>query len=336
MPAPAPSWNTCRVYGTWNKMDGSLRPGTYKVTLPFRVTNATDDVIIPAGVFATGELNTTPGVPSLDVDVPSNSDPDNSPNGWQPVIEVTFPDAAGEKYLIDTPVDGEVNLRTVVLAASIPVPQTVLIRGVPGGLAELDADGDVIDAEGAKVGGLTEVADASITAAKLAPGVLPTTLPPTDASVTTAKLVDGAVTAAKSTGLVPTTRTIAGKPLSADVTLTASDVSAVPTTRTVAGKALSANVTLAVADITGAAPTASPTFTGTVTVPDASFTTAKVSGLDAALTARGPKTEAMGVRVKSGGTWPARPSGYAVVLSVGADPSPVDQVAGDLRWIPAS
>lgn len=142
--APAPSWNTCRVYGTWHRLDGTMRAGTYKITLPVRVTNATDDVIIPAGVVATGELNTTAGVPSLDVQVPANNDPDNSPNGWQAVVEVTFHDAAGEKYVIDTPVDGEVNLRTVVLAASIPVPKDVLIRGVPGGLAELDAEGKVV------------------------------------------------------------------------------------------------------------------------------------------------------------------------------------------------
>jgi len=43
----------------------------------------------------------------------------------------------------------------------------------------------------------------------------------------------------------------------------------VPTTRTVAGKPLSGDVTLAVADITGAAPVASPAFTGTPTAPTA-------------------------------------------------------------------
>lgn len=144
MPAPAPSWNTCRVFGTWHKLDGTRRTGTYKVTIPVRVTNSVDDVIIPAGVALTGTLNIDSGSPSLDIDVPSNSDPDNSPNGWQPIIEVSFSDAPGEKYVIDTPVDGEVNLRTVVLAASIPVPQAVLIRGVPGGLAELDAEGKIV------------------------------------------------------------------------------------------------------------------------------------------------------------------------------------------------
>jgi len=53
------------------------------------------------------------------------------------------------------------------------------------------------------------------------------------------------------------------------VVLAAGDVGAVPTSRTVAGKSLSANVALVVGDITGAAPLASPAFTGTPTVPDA-------------------------------------------------------------------
>jgi len=141
MAAPAPSWNTCRVVGTWHNLDGSRRAGTYKVTIPVRVTNATDDVIIPAGVAQQGALEVDSGAPSLDIQVPSNMDPDNSPNGWQPVIEVTFPDAQAERYVIDTPVDGEVNLRTVVLATSLPAPLPVLIRDVPGGLASLDANG---------------------------------------------------------------------------------------------------------------------------------------------------------------------------------------------------
>jgi hypothetical protein len=59
-----------------------------------------------------------------------------------------------------------------------------------------------------------------------------------------------------------------------------------------------------------------------------------VTNLSTDLAARALKTEGLGVRVKSGGTWPGRPVGYASVLSIGDDPSPLDQVAGDLRWIP--
>lgn len=147
MPAATPSWDTCRVYGTWRGQDGAMLAGTYKVTIPVRVTNATDDAIIPAGVFASGALNTTEGLPSLDVQAPASNDPDNAPTGWQVTVEVTFTGATGEKYVLTTPVGGSINLRTVVLAATIPNAQTILVRGVPGGLAELDSTGVVKSAQ---------------------------------------------------------------------------------------------------------------------------------------------------------------------------------------------
>lgn len=140
-----PSYNTQRVYGTWVKQGGAeMRSGSYKVTVPVRVTNATDDVIIPAGVYETGTLNTTPGVPSLDIQVPCTDDPDNLPQGWQLHIEVTFQDAPGEKYVLNVPTEGDgINLRTVVLSETLPVPKDVLIVGARGGIAPLDADAKV-------------------------------------------------------------------------------------------------------------------------------------------------------------------------------------------------
>lgn len=141
-----PSYNTRRVFGTWVKQGGAeMRPGSYKVTVPVRVTNATDDVIIPAGVYETGTLNTTPGVPSLDIQVPCTDDPDNLPQGWQLHVEVTFQDAPGEKYVLDVPVEGDdgINLRAVVLSETLPVPKDVLIVGARGGIAPLDADAKV-------------------------------------------------------------------------------------------------------------------------------------------------------------------------------------------------
>jgi hypothetical protein len=151
-----PSFNTKRIYGTWVRQGGTeMRPGTYKVTVPVRITNATDDVIIPAGAFVTGSLNVTPGLPSLDILGPCTNDPDNFPSdGWQLQIEIIFADAPGEKYLLDVDIDGpEINLRSVVLVQYLPTPQPVLFRGVAGGVAALDADGDVVDADGVKVVG---------------------------------------------------------------------------------------------------------------------------------------------------------------------------------------
>lgn len=169
MATGAASWGTCNVVGTWHNQDGSNKDGTYTVTVPNRVCNATDDVIIPAGQFAAGELVTTLGQKSLDLDLPANDDPDNSPVDWGQIqVVVTFKDKSKtETYVIDTPLNGTVNLRNVVLAANSPTQAPFLVRGVPGGVAGLNADGDVIDAAGDVVGsgggGGSSITDVTVT-----------------------------------------------------------------------------------------------------------------------------------------------------------------------------
>lgn len=164
MPSPTTSWNLVRVYGTWRGMDGVLKAGTYKVTIPARITNVTDDAIIPAGQYASGALQTTVGgSPSLDVLVPATDDPDNAETGWKITITVSFPDAASEAYVIDVPVaarptpDGGsgigVNLRTCAMPTVIPQQVALYKVGVPGGLAQLDSVGQVIDSDGNPVTG---------------------------------------------------------------------------------------------------------------------------------------------------------------------------------------
>lgn len=159
MPAPTTSWNLVRVYGTWRGQNGALKAGSYKVTIPARVTNHTNDVIIPAGVFAQGELQTAnDAAPSLDLLVPATDDPDNDQTGWQAILEVNFGDAANERYSLDVPVaarpveDGGtgvgVNLSAVALPTTIPQSNPVYKVGVAGGLARLDESGNVIDADG--------------------------------------------------------------------------------------------------------------------------------------------------------------------------------------------
>ena len=164
MAGPTPSWNTVPLFGTWRNYDGTLKAGSYKVTSAVRVTNTTDDVIVPAGLVASGTLNEKEAVGggvtrSLYLDVPASDDPDNDIKGWQLTVEVTFKDSPGEKYTIETPLSSAlntppgVNLRKVILPQTIPVPASVFIKGVPGGLAVYDADGDVVDAAGNKVTG---------------------------------------------------------------------------------------------------------------------------------------------------------------------------------------
>lgn len=181
-----PSWSLVRVYGSWTDATGQLLGGTYEIKIPARLTNSADDLIIPAGVFATGQLNTVAGSPSLDVLTPSNNDPDIEQTGWKAILTVKFadPNRASEVYTLDTPIANRpvgqggnglgVNVRTLALTATI-APQTALYPvGVAGGLAKLSVDGTaVLDASGNPItgsggggGGIPD--DGSVTDAKVA------------------------------------------------------------------------------------------------------------------------------------------------------------------------
>ncbi len=165
MAAPAPSWNLVRVFGTWrNLADGALKAGTYTIRVVTRVTNSTDDAIIPSGVFATGALSTSGGGPSLSVLTPCTDDPDNAQVA-KVEVKVEFADGSTpERYVLDVPYanrptadggnDAGVNLRTAVLAdPTTPDPTGAWKVGVANGLARLNAAGQVVDASGTPVTG---------------------------------------------------------------------------------------------------------------------------------------------------------------------------------------
>lgn len=149
---PSPSWNTVRIYGTWKNVDGSPKPGSYHVTFPVRVV--VDGTVIPTTRFS-GTLNTSGSGASLDFNCPATDDPDVTPNGWQVTVTVVFNDgSAPETYTLDVPLASAgtgINLADVVLPQTLPATQSLIYRGVPGGLAEYDSDGDLIDAAGNKV-----------------------------------------------------------------------------------------------------------------------------------------------------------------------------------------
>lgn len=165
MTTPSPTWNTVRVYATWRNQDGTLKAGSAKVTLPVRITNRTDDAIIPAGTFLTQALQTSNDAnPSLDIMVPSTDDPDIEQTGWTAQISVTFTDGSlTENYAIAVPyaarpiADGGtgvgVDLRTVAVATSLPQSNPLYKIGVAGGLATLNSSGQVVDANGNPVTG---------------------------------------------------------------------------------------------------------------------------------------------------------------------------------------
>ena len=154
------SWSLVRVYGTWADAKGNMLSGTYKISVPARLTNSTDDLIIPAGTYDSGALNTTPGLPSLSVLCPSTDDPDIQQDGWKLTVEITLNGGrAPEKYILDVPIanrpveDGGnglgVNLRTIALTSQLPPQVAMYGVGVAGGLAILSDDGtSVLDADG--------------------------------------------------------------------------------------------------------------------------------------------------------------------------------------------
>lgn len=157
------SWQLVRVYGTWTDANGAALAGTYTISVTRRLTNATDDLIIPAGVFKSGALSTGGSV-SLDVMTPATDDVDIEQTGWPIQVDIRFTDTARvpESYLITVPyanrpvVDGGngfgVNLRTVALATEVaPVIATYGV-GIPGGLARLSIDGQsVLNADGVSI-----------------------------------------------------------------------------------------------------------------------------------------------------------------------------------------
>ena len=163
---PIPSWSLVRVFGTWVDHLGVRLAGKYKISVPTRLTNATDDLMIPAGGFASGDLSIAEGMPSLSIMCPSTDDPDIQQTGWKLTVEVTFTGGqTPERYQIEVPIaarpiaDGGtgagINLRTIALAPQI-APQIAMYGvGVPGGLARLDSqDGStVLDAAGNPITG---------------------------------------------------------------------------------------------------------------------------------------------------------------------------------------
>lgn len=138
----------CRVRGHWTRQNGELKPGSYRVEFPTRVTDAADETIWAEGFYGSGRF-----VGDLAIDLPPNDDPGTFPHGWQLKLTVSFRDGSdSEVYVIDTPSGGEVDLSTIVLPDTWPAPAPVVIGGVPGGFALLDSEGNVLNGDGEVVG----------------------------------------------------------------------------------------------------------------------------------------------------------------------------------------
>ena len=148
-----------------------------------------DTVIVPAAIFAR---------------FPAADDPDIVQSGYTVTVSERLASGKGKSYSIqpllsqlDLPVPG-INLGLVEVppdATSTPAP--VYAKGVPGGVAALDADGNVINAHGVVVLPAGEPAAGSVTN---------TTISPT-AAIELTKTVDAGDRLAMTASSVPRSRT---------------------------------------------------------------------------------------------------------------------------------
>lgn len=167
------SWSTCRIYGTWTDAEGNRLPGKASTSLSARVTNISDDLIIPAGSYQPGcvDLNTVnPSVPSLDFQAPATDDPDIPESGWQIKVVVSFANHTikDEVYILNSvPSNGVVDLRTIVPATSNPVSfgSAGFKVGVAGGVPLLNSEMQLVDAYGNPIGSTTTTAPDGTTVA---------------------------------------------------------------------------------------------------------------------------------------------------------------------------
>lgn len=166
MPPPSASWSVRRVYGTYrNVLSLNMEPGTWSASITGRIVNTLADgtkQIFRPGVIGTGALNTIEGQPSIDLQLPVTDDPDNTPSGGAVTLTITFAAGGSETYTISpleswpvgtTGGSGGTDLATLLDPAITPSAPPLVTVGVAGGVARLDADGDVVDADGVKVTG---------------------------------------------------------------------------------------------------------------------------------------------------------------------------------------
>lgn len=160
MVGPSATWNTKRVFITYrNVLTRTLETGTWSAKSDVRITNTLSDgkrQVFRPGSLGSGDLNTIEGNSSLSVDLPIIDDPDNSPNGGVITLQINFTNGASEVFKLSPRLDwpeAGTDLSVFLDPSLVPAAPPVAIKGVPGGVAALDAQGYVIDAFGARVTG---------------------------------------------------------------------------------------------------------------------------------------------------------------------------------------
>lgn len=167
MSNPTSGWDKVPVFGTYKNLDGTPKTGQIVLTLTDRITMVDGSVIYPGGGQLVMPLDSSG---SAHLQSPAIDDPDITPADWSIKVEEKLTDGSGKVYYIQprlSDLPNGINLASVVVPPGSPAaPPPALIKGVPGGVAGLDSDGDVVNASGQKItGGGTSgpVTSASIT-----------------------------------------------------------------------------------------------------------------------------------------------------------------------------
>lgn len=153
MSNPTTGWDQVPVYGRWLLDPATNPPAVGQVTFSIksRINLSNGDAIYPSGISRTVSLD---GTGRISTYLPAVDDPNILQHEWsvfvrEEVGRVTEYTIQPRMYMLDLDPPG-LNLGSVIVD-QIPGPTAAVLRGVPGGLAVLDADGDVVDATGEKV-----------------------------------------------------------------------------------------------------------------------------------------------------------------------------------------
>ena len=142
------SWILVPVRGTYRTFTGAPASGWVRFTLPYRMVDQLSGVVIPAD----GELQVDlDQYGHFEVMLPATDDPSITPTGWVYRVQERFFDQDGRNFPMAVPkaaAQSGIDLKDVLPADVFPPESTVLYKGVPGGVAVLDAFGRVLDGFG--------------------------------------------------------------------------------------------------------------------------------------------------------------------------------------------
>lgn len=200
MTNPTSGLDNVPVFGTYKNFDGTAKAGYVLFTVAERVVRTNGTVIYPQGQTIRANLDSNG---SFSTSFPASDDPDVLPVGWQVHVREVFNDGTGQEFLISTPLASlptGINLGLVAVPPDAPtVVGPVYQKGMAGGVAALDADGDVVDASGVKVA-TASIPDFTNTVKGIVGATVAetATIDPTyDAGTLSLDIKNGSITAAK-------------------------------------------------------------------------------------------------------------------------------------------